>query len=268
MNLRILYVFTSTNDQPFLDIREFGILPTWPNLVKSPSEVLALICQPPKWSFLVRKFTDFHEKLRWSRFGKYFMAVSKYLLIPLSYWNPKVLKNGGILTTRTPESYLFMGFKHLAAYQYAFENNFDFIVATNSSSFINVRSIEYFLVNLMQNESPFYGGKPLPHTNPRGASGSFYVLDRNAINIILKNKNRWKHSKLDDIALRELANKLNLNFQELNSIDAKSPTEIQSISKEILESSLHFKIGPYFSGGIRKDSENFKLLWDKFNLYS
>ena len=267
MKLKILYVFTSTNEQPFLDIRKFGILPTWPNLIKSPSEVLALIGLPPRWTFLVKYIANFHERLRWNRFGKYFMAMSKYLLIPLSYWKPKVTKNDGNLYIGIPESYIFMGFKHLAAYQYALKHNFDFLVATNSSSFINAPAIENFLGSLQQNENAFYAGKPLPYAKPSGASGSFYILNKIALSTICLNRNRWRHSSLDDIALRGLANKLNFNFQELSSIDAKNPHEIDLITKEILEQNLHFKIGPCFLEGIRNDAKHSQLIYNKFNLY-
>lgn len=269
-SLKILYVFTSTNEQPYLDIKEFGILPTWPKLVAAPSEVLALIATPPhlpsKMGFFIKSISDFYDRLRNNiGLGKYFMALSKYLLIPLSFWNPIAIKNGQTLTVRTPEAYLFMGFKHLAAYQYALENNFDFLVATNSSSFLNVPLIEDFLEELRNNGEPFYGGRPLPHNNPRGASGSFYILDRLALKCIYENRREWNHSKLDDIALRFLANNYNLEFQELTSIFALSPDEINLIPEETLTSCMHFKIGPYFNDGIRKDAENFKLLWVKFN---
>jgi len=261
--IKILYCFTSTHFEPFDRIRKEGVEKTWPQWIKSPSKVYALVAVPPWWARITKPLLESYEYYRWAKYGWLFIGIFQKLLLPISYLNPdsRILRTE--IQTKIPESFLFMGFKHLAAMQFAYENEYEFLVMTNSSSFLNIRRIENYLTRIPK-DGFFYAGKPLNHPNSHGASGSFYILNRVTIETILKNRSKWVHGALDDIALLKLMTKLNIGFTKLPSVDAKTNEFIDSLDRNSLQKIMHFKVGDGNTEIFRKDDLRMLNLWSKY----
>jgi len=122
--------------------------------------------------------------------------------------------------SRYPEGLYNIGYKTLDAFQLIKNFNFDYLLRTNSSSYVIQENLLKFLqdkprenfysgVNYTYHESgSYHGGK--------FCSGAAYILSRDVFDKVLKSKSKWNHTLIDDVALGELITthiKVDLNNQ-------------------------------------------------------
>lgn len=104
------------------------------------------------------------------------------------------------------ESLSTIGEKTIKALKYLINEDFDYLVRPNSSSFIHIPNLIKYL-----NDKPterFYSGQPIPyHTNQFSmyfASGSSYILSKDLVEYVVKNSDKWNHLYQDDVSIGEL----------------------------------------------------------------
>jgi hypothetical protein len=260
---KILFAFTSTKNEPFDRLFSDGLMPTWIQGIEAPNSYLRVIGNAEHFSEFWTKIFGKYEKLRWTKYGRIITGFSKIIFRPISLLRPSTKFQNFELLVNVPECLTLMGFKMLATIEHAKNNNYDFLVLTNSSSLLHTRNIQKYLSNI-GSESLYYGGKPLPHEDVRGASGSFVVLNKRAINEILLNRNRWIHALLDDVALMLLMTRLGVRFEELPTLDIKSSKVANTISSSELNSAFHIKCGPVFRNGRRCDDQIMRTVYKRF----
>jgi len=202
--------------------------------------------------FSLQFISSIYEKFRWGRCGRAITILGRVFFKPFSYLSIRWTINDNELTIVMPETYTFMGFKFLGCIEYAIEHGFEYLILTNSSSYINLPKLRRLLLGLNK-QTPFYGGKSLPHISPAGASGSFVVLNIKSMQLVLKNRKKWNHAYLDDVALMRLMHRLDIKFTDLSSIDIKSSDAVHEISLNTITEYPHIKCGPSFVSGVRID---------------
>ena len=106
------------------------------------------------------------------------------------------------------ESLFTIGEKTIKAFKYLINEDFDYLVRPNSSSFIHIPNLIKYL-----NDKPttrFYSGQPIPYlTNLYGmyfSSGSSYILSKDLVEYVVKNSNDWNHNFQDDESMGLLMN--------------------------------------------------------------
>jgi hypothetical protein len=261
---KFLYAFTSTESEPFQRLYEDGLKKTWLANIESPSIYIRLLGGGQDNFRKLTGALNFYERLRWKSIGRFSQGVGRIAFKPFSYFKPKVELIGHDFKVLIPECLSTLGFKHLAAMEYALKNDFDFLIMTNSSSYLHVNILEEYLSALDSNHD-FYGGKTLNIQNQIGASGSFYVLSRVTMQKIIVNRSSWIHALLDDIALMKMCSKLGISFSAISSIDLKDVISIESINRESLNSYFHIKCGPALKCDYRIDDELMEKIHHKLN---
>jgi hypothetical protein len=108
---------------------------------------------------------------------------------------------GNNLYSKYEETFENIGLKTIDMFKYAYENyEFDFLLRTNASSYINQEALINYLTNkIPKNYAGGFIGKIPNKFN--FLSGSGYVLSRDLVNFIIKNSEKWDHSLIDDVAL-------------------------------------------------------------------
>jgi hypothetical protein len=260
---KILYCFTTTDFEPFSRIRSDGIEATWGKLVVAPSRILGVIAEEPTWIKLVKKLSLIYEFCRWKSYGRFTTALGRIIMKPISFYTPKKWIVGNDLRVAIPETYTFMGFKLLAEIEYALEESYDFLICTNSSSFVNVPALVDFL-SVQDPREDFYGGKKLPAEVHSGISGSFIVLSRNTFQKIYQNRSNWIHALLDDVALLKLIERLKIIPTFMNSFQIQSDEGVEGLSKTEMKKIVHLKVGPSFSNEGRDDDRTMRLIWETY----
>jgi len=113
---------------------------------------------------------------------------------------------GDKLYLNSPEGLRNVGHKTLKMYQYVLENfDFDYVYRTNSSSYIDIEKLQSFVKDKPMEK--FYCG--VIGRGVKGikfASGSGYFISKDLVGVVLKNKSKWQHGFIDDVALGLLLN--------------------------------------------------------------
>ncbi len=100
-----------------------------------------------------------------------------------------------------PDGLSTLGFRTLAFMEYLLDHDdFEFMFRTNTSSFVHFnRLLE--LVDRMPTGSPIYGGFPVRMGNLYFASGAGILLNRRAVELLMKSRRSYDFSYLDDQAV-------------------------------------------------------------------
>jgi hypothetical protein len=115
-----------------------------------------------------------------------------------------------ILTVPVPERRSLIGLKTLLAFEYALENyDFDFVLRTNSSSYIDVQGLTDFVVN--QPPKNFLGGVQGNFFGQKFTSGAAYLLSRDVVSALARSgASLWQHHVVDDVAMSIVVEELQL----------------------------------------------------------
>ncbi len=264
VSLKILYCFTSSNIEPFFSLQKAGADATWRLTLPPEDKSLAIYANGSGKFKLLYKASLIFEKLRWGKFGKYFTLILRYFLKLFGGKLPSWREKDGELFVDIPEGLTFLGFKMLASMSYASQNQFDWLVLTNLSSYPVCSEIREFLTGLEPNMD-LYAGKRLPSDVNRGISGSFVILSAATIQRILMNKHSWDHSSLDDIALMKLTKKLKIDPTYLPSVTLTQVTSLEEVVRQIKKGALHYKCGPFLENDVRQDYKLMRIVFKLLN---
>jgi hypothetical protein len=262
--LRILYCFTSSYIEPFASLQKTGADATWRLTLPPEDKSLAIYANGSGKFKLLYKASLIFEKLRWGKFGKYSTLILRYFIKPFGSNIPSWREKDGDLIVDIPEGLTFLGFKMLASMNYASQNQFDWLVLTNLSSYPVCSEIRECLAGLEPNVD-LYAGKRLPSDVNRGISGSFVILSAATIKKILMNKHSWDHSALDDIALMKLTKQLNIDPTYLPSITLTQVASLEEVVHQIKKGTLHYKCGPFLENYVRQDYILMRILFKLLN---
>ena len=98
-----------------------------------------------------------------------------------------------------------IGYKTIDALKWVKKNyDFNYVIRSNSSTYINVKEIEKFIESLDLN-TPIYAGRSTSFNNQFNyVHGSCIILNSLAVMNIIENEKYWDPSLIDDVALGKL----------------------------------------------------------------
>lgn len=113
-----------------------------------------------------------------------------------------------------PEGYCQIGYKTLGAFKAIQTKKYDYILRTNSSSFILLDNLLKYLDNAPL--TGFYAGPEIPyHTTQLSfefASGAGYILSRDLVDRFVAESHLWDHSYPDDVSVGKFLLDRGINF--------------------------------------------------------
>ncbi len=98
--------------------------------------------------------------------------------------------------------------KMVSAFNLVKDFDFDYIVRTNSSSYLDKELFYEFLSNKPKNN--FYGGIIGNHNGIPFASGALFVMSRDIFNLVIENSDMIDRSLIDDVSIGHLLQKFNV----------------------------------------------------------
>jgi hypothetical protein len=158
-------------------------------------------------------------------------------VVPFRHMKPHIKKSTSlsqpeVWTVQIPDSLLLQGVKNLAAFRASLEEEYDFLVTSITSTYINLSKLAEYLHQAEQNN--FIGGRIEKSGKMQYQQGSFRVFSRDVVENIVKNSNRYKHWLIEDIAMGRL---LNENYFEFTNVENTTIESLEDIST-LLESEL------------------------------
>lgn len=113
------------------------------------------------------------------------------------------------------EDIMNIGLKTLMCFDMIKDFNFDYIFRTNTSSYVDINLLYKFIED--KPTSNFYCGVIGNHNGIIFCSGSGYFLSKDLLLNVLKNREKWDHSYIDDVSLGKLIN----SFKNINIYEGK-----------------------------------------------
>lgn len=246
MRSKVLVIAVHGPYQPWLEILENGQLKTWMN-TESSSKVINVFGIAMK-----NKIKDIDQKiyyLRWSeiKFIAYFaliLEVAVKRFFPIYMYRPKISSHQDgpkteIWEIQMPDSLLLQGVKNVSVFRKSLELDFDFLVTTITSSYLNVPLLESALSQIPPTN--FVGGRIEKSGKMEYQQGSFRVYSRDVVYKLVKNSHKYKHWKIEDIAMGDLVSMYYSELSPLPNCTLESLADVESLTQGDLEGTISYR---------------------------
>jgi len=256
---RILLLVGHALYEPWKSILFKGQLQTWAN----DQEFQIKHCHAIPVSPILRKIDSWFWNLKWDKtFGKTAIAIEIVIKASFRIFQGDLKKaklansNFETLVLRMPDLDFLMNYKSFAILTGTLKLDYDFVVLTTSSSYINLKLLKKEVSKLPRHS--LVAGRILEQNGIKFASGSFRVFSRDIVETILSKKRAYSKWRPDDLAYGFLLNGVNpeINYLSLPSIDIDSVDKINSLSDTDLKSMIHFRL----KSGTQKNRNDIELM--------
>lgn len=205
--------------------------------------------------------------LRWSRhkiiaYTSLALEAAIKKIIRLDKCRPQVLTTmddsfGEVWGIRMPDSLLLQGLKNMTVFRQALKYEFDFMVTTITSTYLNVELLEKFLSNMEPEK--FVGGRIEKSGNMFYQQGSLRVYSRDVVESLVLNSKEYKHWKIEDIAMGDLTKSHYSKLVEIPNLTLESNGDVAELSNYNLETTISYRCKSS-QNGKRIDSSIMKSL--------
>lgn len=257
-NPRILILAIHGPYQPWMSILMDGQLQTW---MKHVDDVKIVNIFGRK---INSRWLNFDQKiyfLRWSksRFISYMslfveailkkaFLVNRYKPRTRSYTSDDL---GDVWEIQMPDTLMLQGVKNISALCESLKFEYDYLVTTITSSYINTSALSEALQNTPRDN--FVGGRIEINGKKKFQQGSFRVYSRDVVEYVKENAKQYKHWQIEDIAMGNLIDRKYKVFSELANVTVQSLNEISSLDEVLLGEICSFRCKSVTKEGIRSD---------------
>lgn len=246
--------------EPWLSILMNGQMPTWMSGF-SPVRIINVFGRAISSKLLI--FDQLVYFLRWNRnpviaYLSLLVEATIKVLFFVSRYRPRVLERscsdvGGVWEVQMPDSLMLQGVKNIAALRNSLEHEYDFLVTTISSTYLNLPALEDFLRQSNRNE--FLGGRLAISGGKVYQQGSFRVFSRDVVEYLVDNSIKYRHWKIEDIAMGTLARRRFNSFVDIPNMSIDSLMRIETLDIESVRSCSSFRCKSVDENGDRNDSQ-------------
>jgi hypothetical protein len=229
VNPRILVLVLSIERDPWERIERFGQRSTWANPLARDISVPVYFYRGTRGGLKFWSVGGLSKFAHWAARDneKSFAAtVRRKLIIAAStdFLPGKTTEIGDVLTVSIPETYGLITAKLCAALNYLLENkNFDYILRTNSSTYIDRTRLARFVGSIPK--TGYYGG--FTGISSRGvayASGTGILMSRDVVEMALNSN--WDYAQVDDVALGEVLARCKVELQHIGRPGLTGPDDV------------------------------------------
>ncbi len=260
-NKKILVGVMHATREPWLSIAVQGQLKHWDFQNDKNFEVAYFFSKTSK---LASYLNSLIEKLRWNkgRNASYFISYLLMLvLFPFKNFLPKALEaseteskiSAFALKVNIPELTSTMRWKKIAFLNYFLKyTKSDYVIIITSSSILNFNVIEKNIAELDKIKGPVYAGPSQPAHDCDFVSGSFTIINRAGVKLLLDNLILMPVHVMDDVAFGTAFKKLKVPITDIKNLNIDSLLQLQAFSDENLRVTGHFRLK---SGGLNSRND-------------
>jgi hypothetical protein len=261
---KILIVGIHGEYQPWLEIFQDGQRQTW-MADSENTKIVNAFGSPIRPRF--RKIDEKIYYLRWSSnrliaYGALLIEAALKTALPFDKYRPEVSYRdnenlGEFWRIEMCDSLLLQGVKNVAVFRNALNFDFDYLVTTITSSYLNLHALEEYLSVITAPR--FVGGRIEQSGNLTYQQGSFRVYSRNVVLDLVKNSKKYRHWKIEDIAMGNLTSLFEQKLTSMPNRTLQSVQEVELLTLEDLKSTISYRCKATEKGR-RVDSEIMRLL--------
>jgi hypothetical protein len=264
MGLKSLVVFIAdSNLSPFPLIKE-GVRDIHNSLKSESTNVYYL--RPQIRPGIEPKISVLSNRLRYTKYWPIQYLFDRLTICSPSLKSPNYLETSeDICVNGSKEGLRYLGRNFIAAVQYAYTKDYEFLLKTTISSVFSKDKLHEFLES-QDNSLPLYAGRKvdIPNGNRRKnfsfVSGSCILINRLAMKIILEEAKIWDHGKLDDVALGKIMHQ-KVKISPFTSIDVPSIEVASTLEKDAVCNIIHYRCKSQENP--RNDSKIMNLVFNK-----
>jgi hypothetical protein len=245
MEPKILVFIGHALYEPWSSILYQGQLKTWAGTAANP--IVHVFANPVNKSI---KFLDsFLWKIKWNgSFGKIFTGLEAILKYPFSVSQGNLIKqklpnsDETALRLNMPDLDLLMNFKAFGLITGSLKYDYDFLICTTTSSYLNLDNLKKAINELPRNG--LIAGRILEQGSLKFASGSFRIFSRDVVAEFLTQRNKFSTWRPEDQAFGYLVKESTIEVQyvELSSLDVPSLELLEEIPTKVLSEVIHFRL--------------------------
>lgn len=231
--------------QPWSSILYEGQLKTWATTLSNP--VVHTFANPVNKP--LKTLDSLLWKLKWSpTLGRIATGMEAILKFPFSVSQGKLIEqklpgsDERAFRLDIPDLDLIMNFKSYGLITGSLEYDYDFLVCTTTSSYLNLGNLKNAIKKLPKNG--VIAGRILEQGSLKFASGSFRVFSRDVVVEFLNQRSKFSTWRPEDQAFGFLVQEsgMDVQFVELSSIDVPSLDLLEEIPNDVLSETIHFRL--------------------------
>lgn len=231
--------------EPWSSILYEGQLKTWATTSSNP--IVHTFANPVKKPLKI--LDSLLWKLKWNTTtGKIATGLEVILKFPFSVFQGKLIEqklpgsDERAFRLDIPDLDLLMNFKSYALITGSLAYDFDFLVCTTTSSYLNLDNLNNAIKKLPRNG--LIAGRILEQGSSKFASGSFRVFSRDVVVEFLNQRSKFSTWRPEDQAFGFLVieSGMDVQFVKLSSIDVPSLDLLEEIPNDLLSETIHFRL--------------------------
>lgn len=258
---RVLIAVIHGPYEPWLTILKKGQLKTWCSQGNFHSVVHIFGRRLPYfWQRLdIRTYYLRWHKNKFIAFAALILESAVKRILFVSAWKPRILEKeeSGLKfwEVQFPDFSVLQGVKNLSVFRKSLEREYDFLVTTITSSYIDVNALLDILDPINLTMEPLQAiGRIETSAGRVYQQGSFRVFSRALVEFIVKNQSEYPSWLVEDIALGRLVEKANPKYKAIQSVTVDSLNDLTKLSNSEMSTTAHFRCKSTVLG-VRKDSE-------------
>lgn len=237
--------------EPWISIVKFGQQPSWNAFVFKNFDVTYVHA---KNSYIANFLDTSIERWRWHKGRNFSYAISYLLMVFLFPWRgyiPKIsysneAKSGLSQFAKKiniPDLVCTIRWKQIAFLQYFLDKtSSQYVILTNSSSILNFKSIDNLVENLEIVDGYLYAGPINSAHDCEFASGSFTVMNRKTVQLLMNNVKKIPLHVMPDIGFGTAFKKLGIQLMNINTLSIDTILALNNIKNSELLKYCHFRL--------------------------
>jgi hypothetical protein len=237
---RIAILITDTYGEPFEQIRrEFSPVLTTEALSNGIDCYFIKGNLPNKLEIVLEYLSN---RMRYSRLRPVQRICDALILFKFNLFPPSISITSHDISVNVGEGLRKLGIKVLSGLT-ILEKDYDIVIKTTSSSAFNFKKLFEGIESLpLSTGVPIYAGSVIDFNSSKPfVSGANLLLNRNAIQILLKNRIKWNHGDLDDVAIGNIMRSNGVSIHKLTTLNINSNAALEIIPVEVLRENQHFR---------------------------
>lgn len=233
---KILVLVLGVEREPWSTIEELGQRRTWSGVKDLPNLVIRYYYGRSACHvrLLARSIPSLMRRLGLSKMRALFL-----LRLARGTLEVPSRELDGHIIVPVPDTPFTIGIKTLAAFRYVLEHyDFDFLLRTNSSSYVNLKKLNELCATLPR--AAFYGGAIVSHGEETFVSGSGILLTRDLVLKIVSD-NDFEFSMADDVAMSRSLQRIHVGPSELEIVRLRSVADVADLDESTLGSAHHYR---------------------------
>jgi hypothetical protein len=242
---RVLVIVGHALYEPWKSILYSGQLKTWAD---NPLYDIKHVHAQPVDGF-PRKVDVKIWNLKWNpKFGRIVTVIEIFFKFFVPIFQGK-LRDGFLPGTKfksasinLPDFDLLMNYKSFAIITGTLKYEYDYLVTTTSSSYLNLRLLTQEIHKLPRTK--IVAGRILDQGNIRFASGSFRIISRDVIESFLEFRRKYSKWRPEDLAYGYLIGKYlpEVKHYEIASRDISTIEELMDLDESDLKAVVHYRL--------------------------